>query len=232
MANKTKEEYNLTTSLQPRHALVNYAELPVLCAAFSPARQQLLVADHRTLRLYAGTQLVAQQTLPATLHNSPVQTLHHNAMADFFIIVHTGIEARICTLPALEVLDEAKVDTKQNTILSSCWLEARQELVTSGSDGSIRWFATAKHYTNTSKGRKLVSKLVPRMSVKSDLKWVKVCAAPHTGSARMRGVLSAASWVMTTSERHLLRASLCGASCGGGGDGDGDGGPACNRLRC
>ena len=31
------------------------------------------------------------------------------------------------TLLELDVDDEAKVDTKQNSILSSCWLEARQE---------------------------------------------------------------------------------------------------------
>ena len=167
------EEAALTTSLQLRHALVNHAELPISAAAFSISRQQLLVADTRDLRLYSGSRQIDRRQLPQTSHGSPVMAIHHNAKGDFYILVYASAEARICT-PALEVYDEATLPTKQSAVLSSCWLEGRQEMVTSGSDGSIRYFSTVKTAMNTSNGRKLLSKLVPRMTIKSDLKWIKV----------------------------------------------------------
>ena len=62
------DERALTTSLQARHAYINHAELPVLAAAFSTKRGELLVADHRELRLYAGTQQIRRTPLPNTSH--------------------------------------------------------------------------------------------------------------------------------------------------------------------
>lgn len=162
------EDDALTTSLQPRHSHVNHAELPVLACGFDRLRQNLLIADVRDLRLLSGTQQISKCQVPSMPQGSStsVMAIHHNAKGDFFVLIYASAEVRLCT-PQLEVHAEANLNTRQSSILSSCWLEGRQELVTSGSDGSIRWFSTVRHYTTTTKGRKLLSKLVPRMTVRA-----------------------------------------------------------------
>ena len=57
------------------------------------------------------------------------------------------------------------------------WLEGRQELVTSSSDGSIRFSSMRKHYKVLLSGRRLIPSFVRRMTVKTDWQWMtQLCA--------------------------------------------------------
>ena len=173
---KRDEPHALTTSLHARHALVNHAQLPVMCVAYAPRRAQLLVADHRELRLYSGTQQVRCAPLPTTAHGSALQTVHYNARGDQFVFVYPSSEVRIVGSD-LVVQEGAALATKQMAILSSAWLEHRQELVTAGSDGSLKYFLTQRHFTVELKGRRTVSKFVPRMTIRSEWRWMAhMCA--------------------------------------------------------
>ena len=87
----------------------------------------------------------------------------------------------------LTMEDDGVIKTGQSSILSSSWLEGRQELVTSGSDGSLRFFAAQISHSVTSAGRKLVCKLV-QLTVRSEWKWMS-----HLTSDEAEGRLFAAS---------------------------------------
>ena len=80
----------LTTSLQTRLTFVNHAELPVLAAAFASKKGQLLVVDHREMRLYAGSQQVRRAPLPSTSHGSVVAAIHYNPHGENFVLVYAS----------------------------------------------------------------------------------------------------------------------------------------------
>ena len=176
---KTAEQdapHALTTSLNARHAYVNHGQLPVTCVAYAPKRAQLLVADNREVRLYAGTQQVRCAPLPTTTHGSALQTIHYNSRGDQFLFVYPSSEVLVVGND-LVVQEGAALATKQMAILSSAWLEHRQELVTAGSDGSLKYFLTQRHFTVELKGRRTLSKFVPRMTIRSEWKWMAhMCA--------------------------------------------------------
>jgi WD40 repeat protein len=159
----------LTTSLEPRTAFVNYSELHVRAAATSKRNGYLLAVDdsghNGMLRLYSGTKEVKTAPLPQTTHGSQVQRLHYNDKEDHFIAIYQSREARVIAND-LVMHDAGVVNTEQLSILSSVWLEQRQELVTSGGDGSLRYFALKRHYAVTTTGRRLLSRLLPRMTVR------------------------------------------------------------------
>ena len=183
IAEKPLEEAALITSLLTRHSLVNHAELPVLAAAYSSRTNQLLVADNRDLRLFSGAQQKRSRPLPAAIKESgcgPIQTIFYNHRGDHFILVHAMSEARICATD-LAMEESGTLKTGQTSILAACWLEGRQELVTSGSDGSLKFFSVQSSFTITTKGRVLTSKLVPRMTVRTDWKWMSVICADEPG---------------------------------------------------
>lgn len=169
----------LTTSLSARHSFLNHSELPVIASAFATKTGQLLVADSRELRLYAGTNQVKRTPLPTTTSKSALSRVHYNARCHQFILVYISSEVRLVNCDDLVEQKEAALQTGQMTILSSCWLDGRQELVTAGSDGTLKYFLTQRHYTVELKGRRLLSKLVPRMTVHTEWKWMShMCQDP------------------------------------------------------
>ena len=97
-----------------------------------------------------------------------MQSLHYSAAEDNFILVYTAREARFVSS---DLTFHECIDTKQSTIFASTWYDNRQELVTSGSDGSLHFFATQKHYKVTLTGRLLIPSFVPRMSIWTDRTW-------------------------------------------------------------
>ena len=66
----------------------------------------------------------------------------------------------------------ASNDLSQASILSSAWFDRRQELVTAGSDGTIRFSQSQKHYRVLLTGRQLIPTLAPRMTISSDFPWM------------------------------------------------------------
>ena len=172
----------LTTQILPQHHFTNHAKLPVTSAAYSP-KHGLLVCDGRSLRLYKGTQCVRSAALHPTAHGALVRSLYYNAREDHFVSVYGSHEARIVDVD-LTMPDAGMVNTEQLSILSSAWLHARQELVTAGGDGTLRFFALRKHFTLVHTGRRLLSRLVPRMTVCSKWNWMRLLYA-HEADDRL-----------------------------------------------
>ena len=190
----------LTTSLQARLSFINHAELPVMAAAFATKSGQLLVADGRELRLYAGTQQVRRMPLPVTSHNAPVSAIHYNTKGDQFVLVYAASEARIVSND-LGTHADGTLAISQKQILSSAWLDDRQELVTAGSDGTLKYFLTQRHYTVELTGRRLISKLVPRMTIRTEWKWMShMCADESNGRLFVANEREVLIWHNATGE--------------------------------
>ena len=194
------DQLNIVTSLQQRQLFVA-GELNIVAAAYATRSGLILAINGRELHLYSRAGVTRRKApLPATLHGSAVTAAHYNARGDHFVLVYLAQEARVCSTD-LTMEDDGVIKTGQSSILSSSWLEGRQELVTSGSDGSLRFFAAQISHSVTSAGRKLVCKLVPRLTVRSEWKWMS-----HLTSDEAEGRLFAASarevlvWSMASGE--------------------------------
>ena len=165
----------LTTRLEPRAQFLNTSELPVRVAAYSTRSGTLLTIDNNCVRLHAGTREIKCMPLPQTTHGSHVQQLHYNQRENHFIAVYASREARVVDMN-LVMHEAGAVNTEQLTILSSVWLEQRQELVTSGGDGSLRFFCLKRQHAVTLTGRRLLSRLIPRMTVRMQVSQQQGCA--------------------------------------------------------
>ena len=105
--------------------------------------------------------------------------------------------------------DGSTLATGQKQILASTWLDGRQELVTSGSDGTLKHFLTQRHYTVELKGRRLLSKLVPRMTIRSEWKWMAhMCADEAEDRLYVANEREVLVWHSATGELLLRMPSL------------------------
>ena len=77
----------------------------------------------------------------------------------------------------LSIHDAGRTETDQLTILASAWSERRQELVTTGGDGTIRFSSLHSDYQITTYGRRLMSRLHAR-----------ICAGPGPPSVTAVGM--------------------------------------------
>jgi hypothetical protein len=118
---------------------LNHAELHVTAAAYSARQGLLLVCDGRSLRLYNGAQCLCTAQLPTTVHGALIRWLHYNLRADHFIAVYGSHEAHVVDID-LTMHEAGCVDTEQLSILASAWAHARQELLTAGGNGTLRFF--------------------------------------------------------------------------------------------
>ena len=160
--------------------------------------RQLLVADGRELRLYAGTQQRGCRLV--TSHNAPVSAIHYNTKGDQFVLVYAASEARIVSND-LGTHADGTLAISQKQILSSAWLDDRQELVTAGSDGTLKYFLTQRHYTVELTGRRLISKLVPRMTIRTEWKWMShMCADESNGRLFVANEREVLIWHNATGE--------------------------------
>ena len=148
----------LSTSIRQQHVYVNNLEHPVVAAAYSTASDELLLTDGRVLRLFSGVREVRSAAIssPSGDALTPVQALYFNARERHYVAVHTCRHARIVSAD-LAMHDAGEVDTTHSSITASGWLERRQELVTCGSDGRIRFFRVVRKTSTTVEGRVLLS---------------------------------------------------------------------------
>ena len=105
-------------------------------------------------------QILNSQTVTAT----PAR-LHYNASENNFVLVYT---ARVARFVGADLTVHDCFDTNHTTIITSAWIDSRQELVTAGSDGSIQFFATRKHYHVGLNGRQLIPSFAKRMTIKTE----------------------------------------------------------------
>ena len=105
-------------------------------------------------------------------HGALIRWLHYNVAGDHFIAVY-GSHHALVVGHDLAIYDAGRVETDQLTILASAWSEKRQELVTTGGDGTLRVSCLKSEYQMTSTGRRLMSRLLPRMTILSSFRWMR-----------------------------------------------------------
>ena len=199
------DDNNICTSLVHRSSCINHAELPITASAASSRTGQLLICDGRYIRLFSGTEQVRQVPLPLMVikqllngnaklvptsrrfasqsTTSAVHQLHYNESENNFVLVYAAKAVRFV---AADLTVHDSFDTGQTTIIASAWIECRQELVTTGTDGSIQFFATRKHYRVLSSGRQLIPSFVKRMSINTEWRSAKLDRSPSLRLASPR----------------------------------------------
>ena len=104
------------------------------------------------------------------IYGSLIKWLHYNEQGDHFVAVYGSHNAQVVGID-LSINEAGLVETEQLSILGSAWAERRQELITAGGDGTLRFSALRTEYQITTHGRRLTSRMVPRMTICSGFLW-------------------------------------------------------------
>ena len=106
------------------------------------------------------------------IYGSLIKWLHYNEQGDHFVAVYGSHNAQVVGID-LSINEAGLVETEQLSILGSAWAERRQELITAGGDGTLRFSALRTEYQITTHGRRLTSRMVPRMTICSGFLWTR-----------------------------------------------------------
>ena len=101
-----------------------------------------------------------------------IRWMHYNLAGDHFIAVYGSHIAQVVGIE-LSMFEAGLLQTEQLSILGSAWCEGRQELVTAGGDGTLLFACLRHEYQITTNGRRLLSRLAPRMTISSGYMWMR-----------------------------------------------------------
>ena len=108
-----------------------------------------------------------------------IKWVHYNHAGDHFIAVYGSHIAQIVGIE-LTMFEAGLLQTEQLSILGSAWCEGRQELVTAGGDGMLLFACLRTEYQITTNGRRLMSRLAPRMTICSGYLWMRQLCVDET----------------------------------------------------
>jgi len=108
-----------------------------------------------------------------------IRWMHYNLAGDHFIAVYGSHIAQVVGIE-LSMFDAGLLQTEQLSILGSAWCEGRQELVTAGGDGTLLFACLRTEYQITTNGRRLLSRLAPRMTISSGYLWMRQLCIDET----------------------------------------------------
>lgn len=101
-----------------------------------------------------------------------IRWLHYNLAGDHFIAVCASHVAQVVGIE-LSMHEPGLLQTEQLSILASAWCEGRQELLTAGGDGTLLFSCLHAEHQVTTHGRRLMSRLLPRMTICSGYMWTR-----------------------------------------------------------
>ena len=114
-----------------------------------------------------------------------IRWMHYNLAGDHFIAVYGSHIAQVVGIE-LSMFEAGLLQTEQLSILGSAWCEGRQELVTAGGDGTLLFACLRHEYQITTNGRRLLSRLAPRMTISSGYMWMRQLCIDEAVWIRLR----------------------------------------------